>query len=50
MEEIKDVVKRIVDGCAQGGENVSDIMAAFIARTVSPVPSVLFTHLYSALY
>lgn len=34
MEEIKDVVSRIVAGCEHGGVAVSDILAAFVARTV----------------
>lgn len=35
MEEIKDVVQRIVGGCSRGGVVVSDVLAAFVARTVS---------------
>lgn len=34
MEEIRDIVQRIVGGCAQGGVTVSDVAAAFVARTV----------------
>ena len=34
MEEIKDVVQRIVQGCAHGGLVVSEVLAAFVARTV----------------
>jgi hypothetical protein len=35
MEEIKDIVQSIVKGCGQGGVEVSEILAAFVARTVS---------------
>ncbi len=34
MDEIKDIVQTIVKGCAQGGMQVPDILAAFVARTV----------------
>ncbi len=34
MDDIKDIVSTIVRGCAQGGLEVSDVLAAFIARTV----------------
>eukprot|EP01041_Mallomonas_annulata_P008154 gene8154-16763_t len=34
MEEIKEIVKTIVRGCAQGGVIVSDVLAAFVARTI----------------
>ena len=34
MEEIKDIVKTVVRGCRQGGVVVSDVLAAFVARTV----------------
>jgi hypothetical protein len=34
MEDIKDIVNTIVRGCAQGGLEVSDVLAAFVARTV----------------
>lgn len=35
MDEIKDIIKSIVKGCAQGGVVVSEILAAFVAKTVS---------------
>jgi len=35
MEEIRDIVKTIVRGCSQGGVVVRDVLAAFVARTVS---------------
>jgi hypothetical protein len=35
MEEIKDIIQTIVRGSQQGGVIVSDILAAFVARTVS---------------
>jgi hypothetical protein len=35
MEEIKDVVQKIVKGCAVAGIEVSDVLSAFVARTVS---------------
>lgn len=35
MEEIKDIVQSIVKGCAHGGLQVSEILAAYVARTVS---------------
>ena len=34
MEEIREIVKTIVDGCAHGGVIVKDVLAAFVARTV----------------
>jgi hypothetical protein len=34
MEEIKDVVSRIVAGCDHGNVTVSEILAAFVARTI----------------
>jgi hypothetical protein len=34
MEEIKDIIATIVRGCAQGGVIVSEVLAAFVARTV----------------
>ena len=34
MEEIKDVVDSIVRGCALGGLEVPELLAAFVARTV----------------
>lgn len=40
MNEIRDVVLSIVKGCGQGGVEVSEILAAFVARTV-----MLFVHL-----
>ncbi len=35
MDEIKDIIKSIVKGCNQGGVVVSEILAAFVAKTVS---------------
>jgi hypothetical protein len=37
MDDIKDIVDRIVGGCAQGGVTVTDILAAFVARTVRTI-------------
>lgn len=37
MDDIKDIVDRIVGGCAQGGVTVTDVLAAFVARTVSEI-------------
>jgi hypothetical protein len=34
MEDIKDIIGTIVRGCAQGGVVVSEVLAAFVARTV----------------
>lgn len=34
MDDIKDIVSTIVRGCAQGGIVVSEVLAAFVARTV----------------
>mmetsp|Transcript_27062 Transcript_27062/g.85043 ORF Transcript_27062/g.85043 Transcript_27062/m.85043 type:complete len:163 (-) Transcript_27062:320-808(-) len=34
MEEIKDVVREIVAGCAEHGADCSEVLAAFVARTV----------------
>jgi hypothetical protein len=34
MEEIKDIIQTVVKGCSAGGVTVSDILAAFVARTV----------------
>jgi hypothetical protein len=34
MEEIKDIVQNIVRGCGQGGVQISEILAAFVAKTV----------------
>jgi hypothetical protein len=35
MEDIKDIIGTIVRGCAQGGVIVPEVLAAFVARTVS---------------
>ncbi len=43
MEEIKDVVQAIVRGCAQGGTIVSDVLAAFVARTIVETNSSRFS-------
>ena len=45
MEEIKDVVAKVVKGAAQGGVQVSDILAAFIARTVSNLVATCYFYL-----
>lgn len=42
MEEIKDVVQRIVQGCAHGGLVVSEVLAAFVARTIVEAHSTAF--------
>jgi len=34
MDEIRDIVVSIVRGCAQGGTQVSEVLAAYVARTV----------------
>lgn len=34
MDDIKDIIGTIVRGCAQGGIIVSEVLAAFVARTV----------------
>jgi hypothetical protein len=39
MDEIKDIIHSIVKGCGQGGINVSEILAAFVAKTVRPFES-----------
>jgi hypothetical protein len=39
MEEISEVVEKIVRGCSQCGVDAPDILAAFVARTVIP-PSI----------
>jgi hypothetical protein len=44
MEGIKDIVSTIVRGCAQGGIVVPDVLAAFVARTVSAVQCRRLTH------
>ncbi len=43
MDDIKDVVNSIVHGCEQTGVIVPDVLAAFVARTVS---LCLLYHLY----
>lgn len=35
MDDIKDIVQSIVKGCGQGGLQTSEILAAYVARTVS---------------
>lgn len=37
MDEIKDIVNRIVKGCSTAGVQVSEVLAAYVARTVSYV-------------
>ena len=34
MDDIKDIVTSIVKGCKLGGSEVSDVLAAFVARTI----------------
>lgn len=51
MEEINEIVKSIVRGCGQAGLEVSPILAAFIARTVSySVVKGLFFSVLSRVY
>jgi hypothetical protein len=42
MEEIKDIIQTVVKGCSAGGVTVSDILAAFVARTVRGFGDALF--------
>lgn len=35
MDDIKDIVQSIVRGCRQAGVDIPDILAAFVARTVT---------------
>lgn len=35
MEEIQDLVRQVVRQCASRGVKVSEVLAAFVARTVS---------------
>jgi hypothetical protein len=44
MEEISDIVKSIVRGCAQAGVDAPDVLAAFIARTVIIVREFINLH------
>lgn len=51
MDEIKDIVTSIVKGCSQGGLVVPEILAAFVARTVSDtLRSVVLPHHLTGLY
>lgn len=34
MDDIQDIVSSIVRGCNHGGQEVSEILAAFVAKTV----------------
>lgn len=34
MDEIRDVVDKVVRGCAKCGVEIDDVLAAFVARTV----------------
>ena len=43
MEEIKDVVDSIVRGCALGGMEVPELLAAFVARTVVESSAATFS-------
>jgi len=42
MEEIRDVVDTVVRGCAKGGVQVPEVLAAFVARTVIAKESTTF--------
>ena len=42
MDEIQDVVNSIIKGCSHGGIEVSDVLAAFIAKTVMEYLSYVF--------
>jgi hypothetical protein len=35
MDEIKDIVDKIVRGCRKCGLDVEEVLAGFVARTVS---------------
>lgn len=35
MDDIKEIIARIVKACGQAGYEVPEILAAFVARTVS---------------
>ena len=52
MEGIKDIVTTIVRGCAQGGLVVPDVLAAFVARTVSVCghSAWLMTNVHSSFF
>lgn len=41
MEDIKSVIASIVKGCSQAGLDVPDVLAAFVARTVSGSPMII---------
>jgi hypothetical protein len=43
MEDIQQVVRVIVAGCKQGGIEVPEVLAAFIARTVIEDSAVRFS-------
>ena len=42
MDEIQDIVNSIVKGCSHGGIQVSDVLAAFIAKTVVYLSTIDF--------
>ena len=42
MDEIQDIVNSIVKGCSHGGMQVSDVLAAFIAKTVIYLSTIDF--------
>ena len=35
MEEIRDIIDKIVRGCSKCSVEIDDVLAAFVARTVS---------------
>lgn len=43
MEDIKDIVDSIVRGCALGGLEVQELLAAFVARTVVEASAATFS-------
>ena len=43
MDDIKEIVASIVKGCKQGGLDVSEVLAAFVARTVVDTNSAQFS-------
>lgn len=42
MDEIQDIVNSIVKGCSHGGMQVSDVLAAFIAKTILQTDTTTF--------
>lgn len=41
MDEIQELVRKVVRQCASRGVTVSEVLAAFVARTVSASPRIL---------